>query len=177
LVRENAAADYKGYRNNAMREALDDFASAYLDHILIWSNSKEEHVGHVKWIMQRLLEAGLYLEREKCEFHIEAVRYLGLIISTKGISMDKDKMETVRNRSREKMTEKGQMNNLVELQQFLGFNNDYRRFIPKYSEKAESLMSLRKKDTPFVSEAEQQLVFEMVVPAFATGSALQHFEC
>jgi len=93
----NAPADFQGYINNAFREALDDFASAYLDDILIYSDSEEEHVGHVKWIMQRLLEAGLYLKPEKCEFHKETVRYLGLIISTKGISMDEDKVETVRN--------------------------------------------------------------------------------
>jgi len=55
----NAPADFQGYINNAIREALDDFASAYLDDGLIYSDSEEEHVGHVKWIMQRLLEAGL----------------------------------------------------------------------------------------------------------------------
>jgi hypothetical protein len=117
----NAPADFQGYINNAIREALDDFASAYLDDVLIYSDSEEEHVGHVKWIMQRLLEAGLYLKAEKCTFHKETVRYLGLIISTKGISMDEDKVETVRNWSWEKKTENGQLNNLFEVQQFLGF--------------------------------------------------------
>jgi len=73
----NAPADFQGYINNAIREALDDFASAYLDDILIYSDSEEEHIGHVKWIMQQLLEAGLYLKPEKCEFHKETVRYLG----------------------------------------------------------------------------------------------------
>jgi hypothetical protein len=48
----NAPVDFQGYMNNAIREALDDFASAYLDDVLIYSDSKEEHVGHVKWIMQ-----------------------------------------------------------------------------------------------------------------------------
>ena len=90
----NAPADFQGYINNAIREALDDFASAYWDEVLIYSDSKEEHVGHVKWIMQWLLDAGLYLKPEKCEFHKKTVRYLGLIISTKGISMEEDKVET-----------------------------------------------------------------------------------
>jgi len=91
----NALADFQGYTNHSIGEALDDFASAYLDNILIYSNSEEEHVGHVMWIMQWLLDAGLYLKREKWEFHKETVRYLGLIISTKGISMDEDTIETV----------------------------------------------------------------------------------
>jgi len=95
---------------------MDDFASAYSDDVFIYSDSGEEHVGHVKWIMQRLLEAGLYLKPEKCEFHKETVRYLGLIISTKGISMDEDKVKTVRNWSRETKTENGRLNNLFEVQ-------------------------------------------------------------
>jgi len=73
-----------------------------LDDVLIYSNLQEEHVEHVKWVMQLLLEASLYLKPEKCEYHKETLRYLGLIISTEGISMDENEIEMVRNRSREK---------------------------------------------------------------------------
>jgi len=69
----NTPADFTGYINNIIREALEDFASAYLDDILTHSDSKEEHVEHVKWVMQHLLGAGLYLKPEKCEFHKETV--------------------------------------------------------------------------------------------------------
>jgi ribonuclease HI len=172
----NALADFQGYINNAIREALDDFASAYLDDVLIYSDSEEEHVGHVKWIMHRLWDAGLYFKPEKCEFHMEPVRYLGLIISMRGISMDEDNVETVRNWSREKKTENGRLNNLFEVQQFLGFGNYYRRFITKYSEKADPLTRLTKKDEPFVWGSEQQLAFETMVTAFTTAPALQHFD-
>jgi len=139
-----APADFQGYINNTIREDLDDFASAYLDDILLYSDSEEEHVEHVKWVMRRLLEAGLYLKPEKCKFHKETVRYLGLIISTMGISMAEDKDETVRNWSREKKTKNGRLNNLLEVQQFFGFCNYYRQFIPKYSENAEPLTRLTK---------------------------------
>jgi hypothetical protein len=118
-----APADFQGYINNAIREALDDFDSGYLHDVLIYSNSEEEHVRHVKWIMQRLLEAVLYLKPEKCKFHKETVRNLGLIISTTGISMDEDKIVTVWNWSWENKTENGRLNNLFEVQQFLGFCN------------------------------------------------------
>jgi len=70
----------------------------------------------------------------------------------------------------------GQLNNLFEVQQFLGFCNYYRRFIPKYSEKAEPLTRRTKKDEPFVWELEQQLAFEMMVTAFTTAPALRHFD-
>ena len=51
----NAPTDFQGYINNTIWGALDDFASAYLDDILIYSDSEEEHVEHVKWVMQCLL--------------------------------------------------------------------------------------------------------------------------
>jgi hypothetical protein len=172
----NAPADFQGYINNAITEALDDFASTYLDDVLIYSDSKEEHVDHVKWIMQQWLEAGLYLKPEKCEFHKQTVKYLGLILSTKRISMDEDKVETVRNWSREKKTENGQLNNLFVVQQFLGFCNYYRQFIIKYSEKAEALTRFTKKDEPFVWGLEQRLAFETMVSAFTRAPALRHFD-
>ena len=55
----HATADCQGYIDNTIREALDDFASAYRDDILIYSDSEDEHVDHVKWVMQSLLEASL----------------------------------------------------------------------------------------------------------------------
>lgn len=82
--RTNAPADFQGYINTSIREALDDFPSAYLEDVLIYSGSKEEHVTHVKWNMQRILEAGLYLKPEKCKFRNKTVRFLGLIILTNG---------------------------------------------------------------------------------------------
>jgi hypothetical protein len=57
--------------------------------------------------MQSLLEAGIYLKPEMCEFHQETIRYLGLIMSTKGISMDEDTVDTIQNWSREKKTKNG----------------------------------------------------------------------
>jgi len=122
----NASMGVQGYINDTIREAFDDCASAYLDVIVIYSDSEEEHVDHVKYVMKRLLDAGLYLKPEECEFHKESVRSLGLTISTKGISMNEDKVETVRNWSREKKTKNGRLNNLFEVQQFLRFRNYYR---------------------------------------------------
>ena len=69
----NPPADSQAYINNAIREALDDIALAYRDDVLIYSDSEEEHVGHVKWILERLLEAGFYLKPEICKFHKETV--------------------------------------------------------------------------------------------------------
>jgi hypothetical protein len=90
--------------------------------------------------------------------------------------MDEDKVETVRNWSREKKTENRWLNNLFEVQQFLGFCNYCQWFIPQYSEKAEPLTKLTKKDEPFVWASEQQLAFERIIMAFTMAPALRHFD-
>jgi len=79
----NTPVDFEGYIKNAIREALDDFASAYLDDVQIYSDYEEEYVGHIKWIMQLLLERGLYLEPEKCEIYQKTVRYLGWLYQSR----------------------------------------------------------------------------------------------
>jgi hypothetical protein len=126
----NAPAEFHGSIHNMTKEALDDFASANFNDILIYTNSEEEHEQHFRYLMEHLLDAGLYLKPEKWEFHQENMRYLGLVISTNGISMDEDKINTVRNWSEEKMTKSDRLNKLFEVQQFLGFCNYYRRLCP-----------------------------------------------
>jgi len=74
---------------------------------MMYCNSEEEHDGHIWWSMHCLQAAGLDLKPENCVFHKETVRYLGLIISTHGISMGEDKIETVQNWSRERKTNNG----------------------------------------------------------------------
>jgi hypothetical protein len=145
----NVPADFQGYINNTIREALHRFAFPYLDNILIYSNSIDEHEEHTNWVMEWLLKAGHYLKPKKCMFHKETVKYLGLIISTTGVTIDPDKVDTVRNWSQEKQTANGWLNNLFEVQQFLGFCNYYRRFIKDSSDLAEPLTRLINKDVPF----------------------------
>jgi len=167
---------HQGYIHNGIDKALHEFASAYLDDVLVYSDSDEEYVSHVKWIIQQLLDAGLYLKLEKWEFHKDTVKYLGLTISTKKSSMDEDKVETVRNGSREMMTANGRLNHLFEVHQFLGFCHYYQWFISKYSEKAEPLTRLTKEDELFLWEAEQQLALETMVDAFTEATAHWHFD-
>jgi len=89
--------------------------------------------------------------------------------------MDEDKVETVKNWSRENKTMNGRLKILFEVQQSLGFCNYHRRFIPKYSEKAEPLTKRNKNDEAFGSEAEQQLAFKTMLSAFTTAAVLRHF--
>jgi len=170
----NAHADFPGYINNTIREAFDGFASTDVNDILIYSTSEGEHEEHDLWVMQRLLDTGLYLKPEECKSDKETMGYLGLIISTNAISMDEDKLETVRNLRREWQTKTSRLNNPFEVHQFLAFCNRYPRCIPKYSEKVEPLTTLTTKDEPFQCESEQQCAVEIMVPAFTMAPVLGH---
>jgi len=90
-----APADFQRFINDVLHPFLDNFCTAYLDDILIYSNTLQEHRIHVKTILTALSKAGLHLKLEKCEFHRTEVAYLGLIITNEGIKMDSKKVEAI----------------------------------------------------------------------------------
>ena len=92
----NVPADFQRFINETLAPFLDHFTSAYLDDILIYSDTMEEHTRHVHRVLERLTDAGLHLKPEKCQFHKTEVKYLGLIIGADGIKMDPSKVETVK---------------------------------------------------------------------------------
>lgn len=93
----NGPATYQRYMNDVLFDYLDDFCTAYLDDILIYSENELEHEEHVKKVLQRLRDAGLQVDLKKCEFSVTRTQYLGFIITTEGIEVDPDKVAAVVN--------------------------------------------------------------------------------
>src|SRR5437667_1449854 len=110
--------------NNILLEYIDDFCTVYLDDILIYSNNPLEHTTHVRKVLDRLRAAGLQADINKSEFRVTRTKYLGFIVTTKGIQVDLDKVAVVCN-WKAPTTVKG-------VQGFLSFCNFYRRFIKEY---------------------------------------------
>ena len=81
----NTLLTFQGYINNVLHEYLDDFCTAYINDILIYSNTKAEHREHVRKVLEWLREAGLQVDIDKCAFSVTKVKYLGLIITTRRI--------------------------------------------------------------------------------------------
>ena len=81
--------------NDIFRDFLDIFTIIYLDDILIFSKTQEEHDEHVHQVLQRLQEYGLYAKLEKCSFDLNQVEFLGYIVSSEGISIDPAKVQTI----------------------------------------------------------------------------------
>jgi hypothetical protein len=103
--------------NEVLSNYLDIFCIAYLDNILIYSDSMEEHRKYVRMALIWLRDIGLTLKPSKCEFHMKTMEYLGYIISPIGLQMDPKKIKIVKE-WREPVNVKG-------IQSFLGFADFY----------------------------------------------------
>src|SRR5690606_30819430 len=134
----NAPATFQAFINDVLREYLDHFVVVYLDDILIYSKTKEEHIEHVRKVMKTLLGAQLQAKLSKCEFHKDQVEFLGFVISKEGISMDPKKVKTIQ--------EWKSPSSVHDIQVFLGFANFYRRFIKNFAKEVAPITRLLKKD-------------------------------
>ncbi|KAH0615359.1 uncharacterized protein H6S33_000995 [Morchella sextelata] len=164
----NMPTTFQHFINDCVRDYLDMFCTAYLDDILIYSDTFEEHQIHVEKVLEALQRNGVLLKPEKFEFHIQSTTYLGLIIESNGIKMDPRKVKTVKNWTVPKTVK--------DLQAFLGFVNFYRRFIGGFSEMASPLTTLTRKDISFEWTLETQTAFNALKKYFTMAPILTHFE-
>ena len=132
----NAPSTFQSYINKALQDILDDFCTAYLDDVLIYSETLEQHHLHVEMVLERLHKARLFADIDKSEFDQKEVKYLGMIIGVDGLKMDPVKIKTILEWSTPKTVK--------EVLSFLGFANFYRRFIEKFSKLALPLTELTK---------------------------------
>jgi predicted transcriptional regulator len=90
-----ALATFQRFINDSLRGYLNKFCSVYLDNILIYSKTREEHEEHVHKVLQCLREAGLYVKLSKYEFFVTETKFLGLIVGRDGFKMDPEKVRTI----------------------------------------------------------------------------------
>ncbi len=93
----NSPSVFQAFINDVFRDMLNQWVIVYIDDILIYSETYEEHVIHVRTVLKRLLQHQLYAKAEKCEFHQETISFLGYIISSGGVAMDEQKVQAVVN--------------------------------------------------------------------------------
>jgi hypothetical protein len=136
----NGPANFQRYINNALQGFLDDFCLAFIDDILIFSETKEEHRRHVDLVLERLVKAGLQCDIEKSEFYVQRTKFLGFIITDKGIEADPAKIQTILDWKTPRR--------LSDVRSFLGFCNFYRKFVENYSRLARALNRLTGKGVP-----------------------------
>lgn len=170
----NALATFQAYINESLVGLLDEFCVVYLDDILIYSDSREEHTCHLHRVCERLRRASLFANLKKCQFFTETVEFLGYILSVEGVSMDMTRVASIQ--------EWPQPKNLKEVQSFLGFANFYRRFIPGYAKVAVGLTDLTKSTVKgkqvgaFIWTERAGESFRLLKAAFVSAPLLRHFD-
>ena len=137
----NAPAAFMDMMNRVFKDYLDDFVIVFIDDILIYSDSEEEHARHLREVLSILKEKQLYAKFKKCEFWLEKVAFLGHIVSKDGILIDPGKVEAISKWSRP--------TNVLEVHSFLGLAGYYRRFVEGFSRLASPLTQLTRKNVKF----------------------------
>lgn len=143
----------------------NQFLDVYLDDLLIFSKTLEEHIQHVEAVLAQLQRVKLYCRLGKCQFFQHQVPYLGHVVSAKGIEVDQSKVQVIK--------QWPAPNTRLELMSFLGAANFFRRFIRRFSHEALPLTQLLEKDTPYVWGAAQQRAFEALKQALSSAPVLQ----
>jgi len=138
----NAPSTFQDMMNPIFSDLLDVGVLAYMDDILIYAVTQEQHDETVKEVLRRLTKNGLAVAPEKYVWRTQEVEFLGYVIGRNRIQMSTEKVDTVINFKTPGL--------LTEVQSFLGFANFYRRFIQDYSRVARPLTELTKKSEKWV---------------------------
>ena len=161
----NSPATFQTMMNNIFRDLIaEGIMVVYLDDILIFTRTEEEHAKAIRRVLQVLQEHKLFLRPEKCKFCKERIKYLGLVISENEVSMDPVKVAGVQ--------EWPTPENKTDVQAFLGFINFYQRFIRDFSAKARPLFDLTRSKQVWTWNGREQMVFEDLKMAVTTAPVL-----
>ena len=133
----NALNAFMDLINRIFQPYLDQFVIVFIDDILIYSGSKEDHEEHLRIVLQIMREHQLYAKFSKCQFWLDGVAFLGYVISTEGVSIDPQKIEKIMNWK--------PPTNVTEIWSFLGLVGYYRKFVEGFSKLAAPLTKLIRK--------------------------------
>jgi len=164
----NAPSTFQDMMNHVLSDLLDVGVLAYMDDILVYAKTREEHDRLVNEVLRRLQNNGLAVAPEKCVWRAQEVEFLGYVIGRNGIEMSKDKVEAVLDWKSPR--------SLTEVQSFLGFANFYRRFIQDYSRVARPLTELTKKTDKWEWNDEAEKAFKELKARFTSAPILAHFD-
>jgi hypothetical protein len=163
----NESFTFQNFMNDTLMNYLDEFVVAYLNDIIIYSNSKKKHIQHVRKILQRLRETNIQIDVNKCEFYTIETKFLDMIVNRDEIKMNFEKIKAI--------VEWNTSNHLKKISTFLKFVNFYKRFIKNFSKIVKSLIRLTRKNQSFYWSKNCQITFEQLKKRVIEASVLSYF--
>ena len=161
----NGPATFQRLMQQTLR-GLGDFCNVYIDDMIIFSSTVEDHVRHLRLVFDRLRAVGLKLHPAKCDFASPEVMYLGHMITADGILPNPGKVEAVRSFKNP--------TGVKEVREFLGLAGYYRRFVPSFAKVAGPLHSLTRQEIPFHWTSECQLSFDRLKELLSSPPVLAY---
>ncbi|CCO32310.1 Retrotransposable element Tf2 155 kDa protein type 2 [Rhizoctonia solani AG-1 IB] len=161
-----APGAFQAMMNEVFQDLLDVTVIIYLDNILIFSQNPADHENHVKEVLRRLQDMQLFCKGSKCEFHQTTVEYLGIIVSDKGFSLDKLKIQVVQ--------EWPTPTTVEQVQLFLGFANFVPCFVANFSQIARPLHNLVKKEVKWQWTDKEEGAFRELQKAIINAPVIVH---
>jgi hypothetical protein len=159
----NALAYFMNMMNKVFMDELGKFIVVFIDGILIYSSTAEEHEQHLRVVLEKLRQNQLYAKFSKCDFWLEEVAFLGHVLTT-GVAVDPAKIEVVK--------EWEQPRNLTDICSFLGLAGYYRRFIENFSKISKPMTNLLKKTNEFEWTPECEHNFQTLKQKLTTTPVL-----
>ena len=160
----NAPAAFMDLMNRIFSPFLDQFVIVFIDDILIYSPTREEHAQHLQIVLQTLRDHQLYAKYSKCEFWLPEVKFLGHVVSGDGVAVDSSKIEAVMDWQTPK--------NVFEVRSFLGLAGYYRRFVLDFSRLALPMTRLTRKGIKFTWDEACEQAFQQLKTRLTTAPVL-----
>ena len=132
----NAPASFQRFMEHCLGELCDEIAIPYLDDVIVFSQTFEEHVEHLRTVLRRLREHGVKLKQKKCKLFKREVTFLGRVVSKDGYSMDPENISAVASLT------KTTPQTIGDIRKLLGLLSYYRRYVPNFAQKAKPLYDL-----------------------------------
>ncbi|GFV92410.1 retrovirus-related Pol polyprotein from transposon 17.6 [Trichonephila clavipes] len=164
----NAPATFERMMDNLLRHFKWTMCLCYLDDIIVFSETFEDHLIRLRLVLKCLQEAGLKLNSKKCLFAAQEVKILGHLVSSNGVRPDPDKIKAVRNFPTPK--------NIHDIRSFLGLCSYFRRFIKGFCYLAEPLQSLLKSGVEFHWDPEEVEAFNSLKKALTSDPVLGMYD-
>jgi len=150
----NSPSTFMKLRNHNLHAFIGKFAVVYFDDILIYNKEIDEHLDHLRQVLDVLRKESLYANLKKCDFCMDKIIFLGYVVSAKGIEMDETKVKAIQ----EWFTPKS----ITEVRSLHSLASFYRRFIKDFSTIASPLTKIIKKSVEFKWGEEQVSVFSLL---------------
>jgi len=161
----NSPVTFQAMMNEILKDLINEGkVAAFIDDMLVGTETEEGHDEIVEEILRRLEENNLYIKPEKCVWKARKIGFLGVVIGPDGIEMEKEKVEGVLSWPQPK--------NVKDIRKFLGLTNYYRRFIKDFAQVARPMNMLTRKDEKWTWGDNQQKAFEELNQIFTTKPVL-----